>query len=105
MTPIGERERERERDEYKSGWLLSAPDVHSMVIILIIFFSREREREKTKFRATKREGNVQHKNLQELGTNYPRPIDQSLATTHQREKSQARNDDRLIIRNPKKKRT
>lgn len=41
------RKRERERDEYKSGWLLSAPDVHSMVIILIFFFYyyfRERER-------------------------------------------------------------
>ena len=51
------RKRERERDEYKSGWLLSAPDVHSMVIILIFFFLLfSREREKTKFRATKREG-------------------------------------------------
>ncbi len=41
------RKRERERDEYKSGWLLSAPDVHSMVIILIFFFFIifERERE------------------------------------------------------------
>ena len=102
MTPIGERERERERRIQK--WLASLSSWCSFngnnINILFFYYFRERERKQNSEQQNEK-GNVQHKKLQELGTNYPRPIDQSLATTHQREKSQARNDDRLIIRNPK----